>query len=214
MVDGAGGFSGAYTSLSRVVKEQQLPLFIESFEWAHGTLRFIADETDTEYSRAAGRRLADRVLCIKQQTPGKPVYVVAHSAGSAVTLACAEALPPATLERIVLLAPAVSAGYDLRPALICTRQGIDVFCSDRDRFYLGFGVRLLGTADGKRTDAAGRTGFCNPAPTAADAALYLKLHQHPWDPSVAWTGNNGEHNGTFKEAFMRTQVVPLLWPGA
>ena len=154
------------------------------------------------------------MLCIKQQTPGKPVYVVAHSAGSAVTLACAESAAaryagthrvagPGSLRRL-----RSAAGPDLQ------RQGIDVFCSDRDRFYLGFGVRLLGTADGKRTDAAGRTGFCNPAPTAADAALYLKLHQHPWDPSVAWTGNNGEHNGTFKEAFMRTQVVPLLWPGA
>jgi pimeloyl-ACP methyl ester carboxylesterase len=213
VIDGAGGSPDGYNSLSRVVREQALPLQVVSFEWSHGPLGFIADQVQTDYTRAAGCRLAERVRLLCQQAPGKPIELMAHSAGTLVALSCAEALPPDSLERIVLLAPAVSCTYDLRPALRCSRRGIDVYCSERDRFYLGFGIRLLGTTDGKREDAAGRIGFCNPAQAAADPALYAKLHQHPWEPSLAWTGHNGEHGGAFREAFMRTQIIPLLWPG-
>src|SRR5947207_2649584 len=77
--------------------------------------------------------------------------------------AAAEFLPPDSVERVVLLAPSVSAEYDLGPALACAREGIDVFHSGRDRAYLGLGVRLLGTADRHWSDAAGRVGFRVPA---------------------------------------------------
>jgi pimeloyl-ACP methyl ester carboxylesterase len=213
VIDGAGGFPNAYQALSRIVQEQGQALHVQTFEWSHGPIGFIADQTDSEYSRAAGRRLAERVLLLRQQAPGKPIELLGHSAGAAVALACAEALPPDSLERIVLLAPAVSQSYDLRPALTSARQGIDAYTSERDRFYLGFGINLLGTADGKHQPAAGRTGFCNPAPTAADAALYCRLHPHPWDPSQAWTGNNGEHGGAYKEGYLRSEILPLLMSG-
>ena len=200
------------TSLSQVIDEQHLPLEVECFKWHHGRMGFVADQTDTEHSKAAGHCLAERILCIKQQTPCRPIFILAHSAGCAVTLACTESLPPCTLARIILVAPSVSACYDLRPALICARCGIDVFSSDKDCWYLGFGIWLLGTADGKRTDAAGRIGFALPAACPEDAALYAKLRSHPWDPSLSCTGNHGGHYGTFKLGFMRSQVVPLLCP--
>jgi pimeloyl-ACP methyl ester carboxylesterase len=214
VVDGAGANTAVQRTLQRTVAEQGLPLYVEGFPWSYGAGRFIADETDVEHSRAAGCRLAQRVRCLQQQINNLPVVVVGHSAGVAVVLACAEVLPPDSLERVVLLAPAVSAHYDLRPALIASRQGIDSFCSERDWFYLGVGTNWLGTADGKTDTAAGRTGFTPPPAQAADACLYAKFREHRWDPSVAWTGNGGEHSGTYKPIFLRTQIIPLLWPVA
>jgi len=214
VVDGAGGYPSAYRAISNVVAEQRLALQIEPVNWNHGTGRFIADQVDTEYAVAAGQQLARQVCLLRKQAPDKPIYVVGHSAGTLVALAAGEALPPDTLERMVLLAPAVSRSYDLRPALRSSRRGIDVFCSERDWVYLGLGIRVLGTTDGRREAAAGRTGFVVPPPTAPDAALYARLHQHPWDCSLAWTGNDGGHADSYKPVYLRSRIIPLLWPGA
>lgn len=209
---GAGGSQSVYQAMKRTVGEQGLPLQLEQVEWQHGGGRFIADQTEPEYARNAGRLLAQRVASVLQQNPGVPVSLAAHSAGSAVALACAESLPPDSLDRIVLLAPAVSCQYDLRPSLASARRGMDVFTSEQDRFYLGFGIRLLGTTDGRTDEAAGRVGFVVPVATGSDAALYARLRQHPWDASLAWTGHDGGHTGTYRQVFLRTQIMPLLVP--
>jgi hypothetical protein len=41
-------------------------------------------------------------------------------------------------------------------------------------------------------------------------ALAARLHQHPWDSSVAWTGNNGGHNGALRPKYLRSYILPLL----
>src|SRR5206468_13121931 len=128
-----------------------------------------------------------------------------------VALEATRCLEPDSLERIILLAPAVSADYDLRPALVAARSGIDVFTSKRDRLYLGLGPRLVGTADGKFfVPPAGRVGFDPPPLSATDAALAERLRQHPWESSMAWTGNLGTHAGTLNAAYFRAYVLTLL----
>src|SRR5262249_54192730 len=110
-----------------------------------------------------------------------------------------------------LLAPAVSSTYDLRPALRSARYGIDVFTSERDFLILGAGVGVVGTTDRRWEAAAGRVGFQPVAETPDDAALYGKLRQHPWDTSVAWTGNTGGHFDTYETRFFEAYVMPLLF---
>src|SRR5262249_2463129 len=92
----------------------------------------------------------------------------------------------------------------------CARGGVDVFYSCRDWAFLGLGVELLGTADGCPGDAAGRVGFSPAVGGAADAALYARLRQHPWDCGQAWTGNRGRPHRCYQPVFLRTNVVPLL----
>ena len=143
-----------------------------------------------------------------------PIYLLAYSAGATLALKATESLPSNHVERIVLLAPAVSAGYDLRPALGLSRLGIDTFTSNRDLFYLYFGTGLLGTSDGKRDAAAGRDGFRIPTQGSPDAALYAKLRQYPWQPDLRWTGHEGYHKGSFQPVYFRSFVLPLLMPPA
>jgi pimeloyl-ACP methyl ester carboxylesterase len=212
VVDGAGGYQHAPRAIAAAVDDLHLPLYVRSYDWTHGWGPGLADVVDHEYLLCQGRWLAEEICRYRRAQPAVPIYLVGYSAGSAVALAAAEALPSATLERIVLLAPAVSSSYDLRRALASTRGGLDAFTSVRDRFYLGLGTAVVGTADGKREAPAGRVGFCPPVPLPGEGALAAKLRQHPWDCSVAWTGNEGGHTGSLRPAYLRAFVVPLLLP--
>ncbi len=208
--DGAGGFGHTTQALRQAVDEQDLPLYVHCLEWSHGYGRVLADQMDHCHVEAEGRRLAGLIADWRARYPGQPVYAVGHSAGTAVIVAAAAQLPPGSVERIVLLAPAVSAGCDLRGALACARQGVDVFYSERDWASLGLGVAIVGTTDRRWSAAAGRVGFRPPACAPADAALYAKLRQHAWDPCVAWSGNQGGHYGASKPAYLKAYVLPLF----
>ena len=209
-VDGAGGWHATSDALRQVLRTQGVPLAVEVPEWSHGLGRIVADEIDCAHVRAEGQRLALTVAAYRQACPGGSLYLVGHSAGAAVVLAAADVLPPDSVSRIILLAPAVSAAYDLRPALRASRGGVDVFYSQRDVAYLGVGVALLGTADGQGGPAAGRVGFRPRAECPDDLALFARLRQHPWHPCVAWTGNRGGHYGSYEQEFLKAYVVPLL----
>src|SRR5262249_13845513 len=153
---------------------------------------------------------AEQVAAYRRACPAAEIYLVGHSAGCTVILAAVEALPPATVDRVVLLAPALSADYDLRPALRGVRWSLDVFCSRRDWFYLGLGTRVMGTAARRWSAPAGRVGFRPAGNTPEDLAQFTKLRQHPWHPCLMWTGNLGGHYGGYQPAFLRAYVLPLL----
>ncbi len=211
VADGAGGFECTSAALREVITEDHLPIAVETLDWTHGCGRFLADQIDYDHARTEGARLAEFVRARRQSCPDSPIYLVSHSAGSAVVLAAAECLPPDSVNGIIFLAPSVSADHDLRPALRCSRGGVDVFYSARDWGYLGAGVGLVGTADRHWSAAAGRVGFRPAATTPEDAALYAtRLRQHAWDRSVRWTGNRGGHYDCHEPCFLRAYVLPLL----
>ncbi len=211
VADGAGGFEATSTALRESIEEERLPLAVETIEWSHGFGRVISDQVGRRRVHAAAEALAGKIAGTRAACPNLAIYALGHSAGTAVVLEAAELLPAGSMDRIVLLAPSVSADYDLRPALCCAREGIDVFTSSRDWWYLGFGVTLTGTADGRwLTPAAGRVGFRPVVQNLGDAALYAKLQQHPWDPCVAWAGHLGGHYGSHRPEYLRAYVLPLL----
>jgi pimeloyl-ACP methyl ester carboxylesterase len=210
VVNGAGGYYGPSNALREAIDQQGIPLAVEPFVWTHGYGRVLADQTDLAHLQEQGRRLAEQIVCWRQHFPGHAVYLVGHSAGSGVALECTRHLGPGSIDRIVLLAPAVSAEYDVRPALACVRLGLDVFHSSRDWGYLGVATGVIGTTDRRWSAAAGRVGF-RPGPVCLqDAALYAKLRQHPWHPCLEWTGNEGGHYGTYRPIYLRAFVLPLF----
>ena len=210
VVDGAGGSQNAPRAIAAVTDELRLPLHIRSFDWTHGQGRGLADVVDLPYAHCQGQRLAEEICQFRAAYPGVRIYVVGFSAGSTVALAAAERLPTDTLERIVLLAPSVSASYDIRGTMASARQGVDAFTSERDRFYLGLGTAAVGTSDGKREAAAGRVGFCPPVLSQEELWLTGRLRQHPWNPGDAWTGNEGGHSGSLQPAYLKAYVLPLF----
>ena len=210
VVDGAGGFEMCSRYLGQVVAEDHLSLVVRSYRWTHGYLRIPADQMHHAHLCREGRILAELIVRWHQELPKRPIYLIGHSAGSGLVLVAAEALPSATLERIILLAPAVSYKHDLRPALSSSCRGIDVFYSQRDWLCLGLGVLVAGTTDRYWSLGAGKIGFRPIITCADDEALYAKLRQYPWDESLCWTGHKGGHYGAYQPAFLRAFVLPLL----
>ncbi|MBN9523352.1 alpha/beta hydrolase [bacterium] len=207
VIDGAGDLKGCSNALTQANLTAGTPVELSVFNWSHGPRRLIADQIDTAHAREQGRRLAAEIKDGQARAPGRRTVIVAHSAGCAVALAAAEALPSDSIDRVILLAPSVSAAYDLRPALRAPREGIDVLCSQRDWVALGFAVRLVGTTDRSGAPAAGRFGF---RADMLDDRDVPRLRQHFWSPDVAWTGHTGGHHGMHAPTFLHTYLFPML----
>jgi pimeloyl-ACP methyl ester carboxylesterase len=210
VANGSGDFRTVSANLIDVVAATATPLQIETILWSHGFGRYVTDHMDHANHLSQGRLLADRIIAYRQAYPNRRVYLIGHSAGSAVVLAAAELLPPDSVDRILLLAPSVSVTYDLRPALRTARRSIEVFYSEEDGLILGLGMMIVGTADSWCRKAAGQYGFTPALECPGDTELYSKLRQHPWDPIVEWSGNNGGHYGSNQAGFLRAYVLPLL----
>jgi pimeloyl-ACP methyl ester carboxylesterase len=208
VADGSGNLHGTFDSLTKAVADAKLPLCVERVDWSHGSCRIFTDLHGRSHHRAKGQCLAQQVLAYRQAHPGSRVFLVGHSAGAAVVLAAAEALPPGSVDRIILLAPAVSPSYDLRCALTCSCEGIDSFHSDRD--CISFLLSAVGTADGSWTCSAGRGGFRPVFNCPEDAALYQRLRQCPWQREFGEMGHHGGHFGWCGYEFVRTCILPLL----
>jgi hypothetical protein len=203
VADGSCALTNAGTNLETVIQEANLCLRIERVNWSHGRYRPLSDLLTHSHHRACGEQLATQVLAQRQADPDAPIFLVAHSAGAAVVLAAAECLPVGTVERIILLAPAVSCTYDLVPALRCSRQGIDSFYSKHDQVLSTF-VVVCGTADRSWQPSAGWLGFDAPAESCT------KLRQYPWSSDLISTGYYGGHYGCRTVGHLRERVVPLL----
>ncbi len=215
VVDGAGGTSVTSQSLDQVVQAQRLPLAVVAYDWSHGWGRFIADNWDTDHLEQQGQDLAQFLVAAQKQYPGLPIHVLAYSAGSSLVVRAAQQLPPNSLGRVVFLAPAVSAHTDVRPLLCSARCGLDVYTSQRDVFYLGLGVRMIGPTGGGPLPAAGRAGFQPVIAGPSDVALYqARLRHHPWGPEYSWTGNTGQHGGGHAPKFLSTYIVPSFMQSA
>jgi pimeloyl-ACP methyl ester carboxylesterase len=210
VANGSGDFRTVTAHLERVVTEASVPLQIETFVWSLGYGRYVADHVCHANHQAQARQLACQVAAYRQAYPGHRVYLIGHSTGCAIVLMAAEQLPPGSIDRIIVLAPSVCETYDLRPALRTARDGIDAFYSNEDRWTLGLGMRIVGTAERGCRTAAGQYGFTPVIACPADAELYRKLRQHPWDPVVAWSGHDGGHFGSNQAGFLRAYVLPLL----
>lgn len=211
VLDGAGGFEAASRTMQKTAIECKIPLEVYGFHWTHGYCRIFSDQIHVSHTRQQAQKLAALLLACRRQAPDRPIYLVGHSAGCGVVLLAAESLQPNTLERIVLLAPAVSVKHDLRAALRSSCKGIDAFISSHDWFCLGIGIMLAGTTDRYwTTGAAGKIGFQPILTCPEDEALYAKLRQYPWNPTLMWTGHKGGHYGAYQPSFLRAFVFPLL----
>jgi pimeloyl-ACP methyl ester carboxylesterase len=218
VANGSGDSVAASEGLAQVLQNSGTPLGVVTFRWSRFQ-RSAADYQDLWGRVYAGWSLAQKVAAYRQACPDRKVYLVGHSAGCHVILTAAAYLPEGSVDRIVLLAAAVSSCYDLRPALRCARDGIDSYFSPRDEVLFA-AAAWYGTAEGCTGRAAGEVGFACPDPAGADALSYGGLRQYRWDQSVAWTGYFGGHYGPTRSAFIGAYVLPRLlggggsaWPG-
>jgi pimeloyl-ACP methyl ester carboxylesterase len=167
----------------------------------------------TKRNKDEANNVAQILLEHYRADPGARITVTAHSGGAGIVVWALERLPDdVSLDCVVLLAPALSPGYDLTKALKHVRGKVYAFSSESDGVVLGVGTSLFGTIDGVKTEAAGKVGFRQPA--GADAQEYKKLvqlpHQQNW---IRQYGNSGEHIGAMNRTFAREVIAPLILTG-
>src|SRR5262249_42523686 len=110
-------------------------------------------------------------------------------AGGRVVLAAAEMLPPNSLDRVILLSPAVTCSYDLTRAMQASKCGILHFFSTNDD-VLAVAEEGSKLADGLIGPAAGRVGFRPPCSDPREIATYnARLQQIRW--TETWHGGGG-----------------------
>ena len=200
-VDGSGALGGLEKSLGSAVSQAGAPLRVEEFRWSLGAGLFLVDLWSQSRHHTQGARLAQMVEGERAANPKARIYLVGHSSGTAVILSAAEQLPPGSVDRIVLLAPALSSGADVRPALRCTAGKVDVFCGSRDRICLSLSV--FGAADIRFGPTAGRAGFRRTSDSdPQDAALRNGLQHH--------MGGFGGHYECTRPEFLQNNVLPLF----
>lgn len=213
IVGGVGGIENLKLSLQWALHHAGMEAEVQNFEWTHGKGHIFKDLQDTRNHIQKTKELVEEIHKVKNADPERPIYLIGRSAGTVVALAAAAELPPQTLERIILLSPAVSANFDLGPALRATRHEIVSFSSDLDWLVLGWGTQRFGTADRYYASSAGLGGFTPPPDADADTQeLYHRLVQVRWTPSMILHGHTGGHIGTTLPTFLASDVVPWLKP--
>jgi len=211
VVGGVGGIDPLTPSAEWALPRAGVPHEIRDFRWTYGTGSILHDLQDFRRLHGKAVELAGLVRDYRTAHPDRPIYLLGHSGGAGLSLEAAALLPPATLERIVLLSAAVSPGYDLTPALRATRGEIVSFHSDLDRLWLGWGTTQFGTVDRYYGPSAGRTGFTVPAGLDEEGrAAYERLVQVPWRPELLLEANVGGHHATVRPDFLTKYVAPWL----
>lgn len=206
VVPGVSGDLGGYRGLLSALRETGAA-DLREFSW--GSAIFLLNFQSTSIHDTAEKELAARITEWLRQKPDCRIDLIGHSAGGGVILGALGRLSEGLkVNHVVLLAPSVSPGYNLVPALGHATARLDLYYSSEDVFFLKWRTGTFGTYDNVRTPAAGHLGFSPQPPLSAELAR--KLVQHSYDPTWRELGNDGSHQAPTAHDFIRDIVAPLL----
>ena len=216
-LDGAGGGS-ALSNWSSGIREglhsAGYPGWGEMYSWETGLGLAMDQVASNQYKRAKATELAHQIMGFRQEHPETPITLIGFSAGTVLAVYTLEALPSRPLvENVVLLSGALSADYDLTPALARVRQHVYVFTSDRDAILTVL-LPIGGPADrgADTNNVIGVSGAIMPArPSLETERQYTKVIEVRWNPSFRSLANHGGHTDAVNGAFVRVFVAPLVF---
>src|SRR5437867_233011 len=121
LVDGVGGGNGAPRLIRHGLRNAGIHHASPVFDWCtagYPPYTLLNDLMNRRRNLSESHRLAAEIMAYRDGYPIHPLHVIAISGGSAITVAALEMLPADTkITSAILLAPALSSSYDLRPAL-------------------------------------------------------------------------------------------------
>jgi hypothetical protein len=209
-LSGAGSMTGECQRIRQGLDAGGVKAAIEIFDWSSGGV--IEDQVDVSINHGRALELTSRLESYMAQYPGRPVHVVALSAGTGVAIWATEDLAGSRqIDGVVLMASSLDARYDLTGALVHVRDHIYSFHTVTDA-VLAVAVTVTRTVDREGAVAGGLVGFKPPeGATEYTQELYKeKLEQIAWWPTDVIYGNMGDHLGTSSSLFVRARVAPLV----
>jgi pimeloyl-ACP methyl ester carboxylesterase len=210
ILPGIEGRSFLNVSLIAGLLDAGLPYAMEIVDWTTGRfLLAVYHLRAQKRNRRIAQHIASRVADYRRQYPGRPVWLIGHSAGGAMSLLTAELLPAEeALTGIVLLAPAMSAHYPYHSAMQRTQRGIWNFYSALDFWFLGLGTLVFGTCDGVHAPGSGCIGLAHSAEPIP--AAQFRLTQIPYSFRMIRQFNLGGHFGCVNRVFVAETIAPIL----
>lgn len=208
VLPGIEGRSFLNVSILQGLLDAHVPYAIDIIDWTTGN-KFLA-----LYHLRSWRRnlqiadvIAARIAEYRRAQPGRPVWLIGHSGGGGMALLTAAALPDdVRLTGIVLLAAAVSPGFDLTPARKQVERGVWSFSSWIDCLFVGAGTTVFGTIDGWHGPGAGMIGF---RPPQNDDGL-PPFRQTGYRVRNVRQFNLGGHFGCVHRVFIAETIAPIL----
>lgn len=200
-VPGVAGDGPWHDGLRAAAKE--VGLTVNVFAWGVPVV-FTQNFNDVRVHREAETSLAEAIVACRASSGRVPTLVIAHSAGGGVVLGALKQLPAdVVIDRVVLLSPSVSPGYDLTTVLPHVGR-LMIYHSAKDTAFLDWRTSTFGTYDNIKTPAAGNRGFAVSSLSAAERA---KVEHVVWDETFQSLGNDGGHFGALSRSFVKTRVL-------
>lgn len=207
VLPGIEGRSFFNASIVRGLLDAGVPYAIERYDWTRGVIAFVYNLCSRRLHSKQAQVIADKVTQYQDEYPDRPVYLIGHSGGGAMALFATANLPEQrTVTGLILLANAMSHGYELDDVLKQVEQKVWNVTSIADLFFLGLETTTLGTMDRKWTFSAGLTGFTSPL------AAKEKLVEMPYRAKYFFKRNFAGHFGCTARSFVKTYLAPLLSP--
>ncbi len=185
--------------------EQQLPNFdVEVRTW--GTpFHMIENLRAEERNSSTAAEIAAELAAWRRTHAEEKLYVVGYSGGGGMVTLVTAALPDdVSIDRLILVAPAISPDYPLAERVLPhVNELVANFASALD-LQVGWGTRAFGTIDRKNTMSAGAVGFDLADP---------KLLQYVWSSDDIAFGHFGNHMSYLNRRWQNAKLMPALDPG-
>lgn len=202
ILPGIEGRSFLNISLMQGLIDGGVPYGLEIVDWTTGN-KFLALYHLRSWQRnlRQAAKLAERIVDYQRNYPDRPVWIIGHSGGAGLTMLTLAALPAGTqITGVILLAAALSRGFELTDAMTKVERGIWSYHSWNDWLFVGLGTTLFGTMDGWHMPGAGMIGF-RPRP---------RLMQTAYHPRMIRQFNWGGHFGCVHRVFVEKHLAPIL----
>jgi pimeloyl-ACP methyl ester carboxylesterase len=204
MLPGVENYAWTMAGTARGLRDAGIDRAININQWGDRPFGMFLNLKHYAENREKALQIADTLVHYRREYPAAPITLVGYSGGGGMAIFVAEVLPnDVMLDRIILLAPAISPGYDLSKALAQSRRGVVNYFSPSDDIMLGWGTRTYGTMDRVFCDAAGRVGF-----TTEDD----RIVQFRWRQEWRELQNDGGHTGWAARAWARQVLAPQIDP--
>ncbi|MGE0607878.1 MAG: hypothetical protein AB7O62_12360 [Pirellulales bacterium] len=213
ILPGAWGDLPPDYGIAKGLEDADVRSAVELYDWTASPWRIAHNIRNAAHNRDQALAVADKVVQYQDQYPGRPVHLIGYSGGGGLLIQALEALPEnRRIECGVLLAPDLSANYDLRAALAHTRRGIHNFYSPFDVPVLMVMGTAVGTTDGRHALPGGAIGFYPPRSLDADerSEYASQVAQCSYAVGMLRHGHRGGHFGWTNRSFVANRVAPLI----
>jgi hypothetical protein len=214
VVVGVNGDNSLSAGLAPGLAEGGYAGAVEVVDWTTGIWPlFVYHLRAGSRHRAGSQLIGEKIAAYQARYPGREVNLVGYSAGAAVAVKAVEEMDQGReIDRVVLLAGAISPLHDMRTVLGRVRVGVWSYYQPQDVVALWAGTLVAGTADGHHIMSAGAVGFWRrPGLSDHEQQLYRdKLVQLPYQPQMLTSGNLGGHFQCTGRKFVAQWISPLL----